>query len=246
MRSRRRSVAPGALHVSARTDHGTCQSHPSAHDPADRRRHGNAAADPSVLRRPDTASGIEAPIGSRSRQASGRAGVGERSAGTAANNCKYCKSGSSALSGRTKTRRLRDAAAALVRRNAPRVVLCDYCGHVALLVTGPKLYPHRPDLYEKRMYRCDPCDAHVGCHPGTTIPLGRLANAELRKAKMDAHGAFDPLWHGGNRKAAYAWLSKALEIPANRCHIGMMDVDDCRRVVDACNGPLRLPDARAP
>jgi hypothetical protein len=34
----------------------------------------------------------------------------------------------------------------------------------------------------------------VGCHKGTTKPLGRLADAELREWKKRAHAAFDPVW----------------------------------------------------
>lgn len=115
---------------------------------------------------------------------------------------------------------------------------CAYCGNDARLVTGDHIYPHRPDLYHKHFYECIPCDAYVGCHPGTTNPLGRLANAELRKAKSAAHAAFDPIWKSGRmrRGSAYAWLCDKLQIPKDECHIGMMDVGMCRRVVEICEG----------
>jgi hypothetical protein len=114
--------------------------------------------------------------------------------------------------------------------------ICPYCGAASVLVTGADLYPHRPDLRALRFYRCARCDAHVGCHPGTTNPLGRIANAELRRAKSAAHAAFDPLWKrdGLRRSEAYAWLAKALSIPPAECHIGMFDVDRCRATVAAC------------
>ena len=117
------------------------------------------------------------------------------------------------------------------------LLLCHYCFRKPELVGGDTIYPHRPDLYEKKFYLCRPCDAYVGCHPGTTEPLGRLANAELRKAKQAAHAAFDPKWKGGDmkRKEAYAWLATQLGIDFNDCHIGMFDVETCRRVVDAAN-----------
>ena len=117
-------------------------------------------------------------------------------------------------------------------------VYCPYCRAEAPLVDGTVVYPHRPDLASLRFYRCTPCDAHVGCHKGTTTPLGRLANAELRKAKQRAHAAFDPLWKGGKRKlsrsAAYSWLAKAMQMMPADCHIGMMDVGQCQRVVEVC------------
>lgn len=104
------------------------------------------------------------------------------------------------------------------------------------MVKGEVIYPHRRDLYEKPFYLCAPCDAYVGCHPGTINPLGRLANAELRRAKKAAHAAFDPKWREGGmkRQQAYKWLSEQLGITREECHIGMMDVDLCRRVVEVC------------
>jgi hypothetical protein len=113
---------------------------------------------------------------------------------------------------------------------------CHYCGNEAELVTGEAIYPHRPDLAEKKFWRCVPCKAHVGCHPGTENPLGRLANAELRIAKMAAHAAFDPLWKSGEmkRSKAYAWLSGNLGLTKRETHIGWFDVDQCIRVVEVC------------
>jgi hypothetical protein len=113
-------------------------------------------------------------------------------------------------------------------------VLCDYCGGPTLLVTGKDVYPHRPDLEGKSFYMCVPCNAWVGCHLGTDKPMGRLANAELRRAKMAAHAAFDPLWQQGlaKRSHAYAWLAEQLEITQHNCHIGQFDVATCQRVVD--------------
>jgi hypothetical protein len=55
---------------------------------------------------------------------------------------------------------------------------------------------------------------------------------------MAAHAAFDPVWKSGAKKrgSAYAWLADELGMGKKDCHIGMMDVADCRRVVDACKG----------
>ncbi len=114
--------------------------------------------------------------------------------------------------------------------------VCPYCSAVAVLVGGEVIYPHRPDLAAKKFWRCAPCMAYVGCHPHTTNALGRLANAELRAAKQAAHAAFDPLWKKGqqHRSTAYAWLAERLGKQDGTCHIGMMDVADCKRVVEVC------------
>ena len=115
---------------------------------------------------------------------------------------------------------------------------CGYCRHQASLVIGKVIYPHRRDLWQKQFYHCAPCKAWVGCHPGTTQPLGRLANAELRQAKQTVHALFDPFWlnwprdQGGRRAGrhkAYARLAKALGIEAADCHVEMFDLETCQR-----------------
>jgi hypothetical protein len=124
-------------------------------------------------------------------------------------------------------------------------ITCPYCSRPAALVTGKVIYPHRKDLHEKTFWACMPCKAWVGCHPGTDVALGRLANEELRNAKRAAHAAFDPLWQpevqtGSKNKrrkmrdAAYDALARVLNIPREECHIGMFDLDRCTRTVEAC------------
>lgn len=114
--------------------------------------------------------------------------------------------------------------------------VCPYCGHASRRVNGKIFYPHRPDLHDTWFYQCAPCAAYVGCHPGTERPLGRLANAELRRAKSAAHAAFDPLWQRRptHRRDAYAGLAEQLGIAVKDCHIGEFDLELCRRVVAVC------------
>ena len=92
------------------------------------------------------------------------------------------------------------------------------------------MYPHRRDLWSKKFFVCTPCDARVGCHANGK-PLGRLADAELRTAKMRAHSAFDKLWKNGgmSRNDAYRWLAGKLGV--KKVHIGEMDVDECELVI---------------
>jgi len=130
---------------------------------------------------------------------------------------------------------------------------CPYCDRPAKLVNGNALYPHRPDLIALNFWNCSPCNAYVGCHKrgawvpelrktsDGTIPLGRLANAELRRAKAAAHAAFDPIWKAGvmTRREAYAWLASQLRISEANCHIGMFDADQCKAVAQAAKGLTR-------
>ena len=126
---------------------------------------------------------------------------------------------------RTKTKK--------TNKRKPQVVMCPYCGGRSEYTSSREVY-HGKDY--GMIYLCRPCEAYVGCHQGTAIPLGRLANAELRSAKMEAHRMFDPLWKDGdmNRHNAYAWLARELGLPTRYCHIGMFDVDQCQKVVEAC------------
>jgi ssDNA-binding Zn-finger/Zn-ribbon topoisomerase 1 len=115
---------------------------------------------------------------------------------------------------------------------------CPYCGSPVVLRDSHYVYHNNKDY--GKMWVCSnfpQCDSYVGCHPGTTIPLGRLADSILRRAKHNAHEAFDPLWKSGlmTRKEAYIWLSAMLRIPQEECHIGMFDVKTCGKVVEVCN-----------
>jgi len=128
---------------------------------------------------------------------------------------------------------------------APDIPTCPYCQKPAELVTGRVLYPRCwGDVARKNFFRCAPCSAWVGVHEGTLQPFGRLANAELRTVRQHAHNAFDRLWEGKMlrdgcskgkaREAGYQWLAAQLGIPRADCHIGMMDVEMCTRVVQVC------------
>lgn len=114
---------------------------------------------------------------------------------------------------------------------------CPYCGNSPELVTGARIYPHRPDLHDRKFWACLPCEAWVGVHTNSpnNAPFGRLAKKELRQLKMAAHKAFDPLWkvHGYSRVRAYRLLSEKLGIRFNDCHIGMFDEKLCAMVPGA-------------
>lgn len=123
------------------------------------------------------------------------------------------------------------------------VVMCD-CGKAAdFLQSSAPIYGGRD--YGPR-YICWPCDAHVGCHPGTVKPLGVPANKPTREARQRAHAAFDPLWKNHpakgkwTRKDArleeYRWLREAMGLERSQCHIGMFTVEQCARVVELCAG----------
>jgi hypothetical protein len=90
------------------------------------------------------------------------------------------------------------------------------------------------------------CDSYVGVHAGTDRPKGTLADRPTREARKEAHKSFDRVWRSGemSRTAAYRWLARQLGMDKDECHIGMMTVDDCRRVIEACRGRNQLERSR--
>ena len=128
------------------------------------------------------------------------------------------------------------------RRGHPSIVdtgeipECPYCQKPSVMVGGDVIYPRRKDLKHKRFWLCAGCRAYVGCHPGTSVPFGRLANAMLRQAKMDVHAAFDHFWRDGEytRDGAYAELARRLRLTPEECHIGLFNIEMCADAIQAC------------
>jgi Protein of unknown function (DUF3268). len=124
-------------------------------------------------------------------------------------------------------------------------VICPYCNTPAKLSSSCEVYQGRDYGMIWICANYPRCDSYVGVHDGTDKPLGRMANRELRFWKKRAHAAFDPFWKTKKLKRvhAYSRLSRALGIPMKECHIGMFDVEDCKRVIDVCINQ-GLPDFR--
>lgn len=120
---------------------------------------------------------------------------------------------------------------------------CLECSKEATQTTSQKIYPRRPDLWNRPMWICA-CGAYVGCHDGTILPKGRPAGKATRAARMEAHSWFDPMWlakqkrdgcsRSKARKAGYKWLAEQLGVSERQCHIGEMDAATALRVVEVC------------
>lgn len=112
---------------------------------------------------------------------------------------------------------------------------CRYCHGPVELVSNDLIYGR---LYGDwpYAYRCTPCDAHVGLHPNTDLPLGILANYTLRRAKSEAKQVWQRLSRlkGWKRREAYVWLAQALEIPKSECHFGHFDEHRCGLALSVC------------
>ncbi|PZU95512.1 MAG: hypothetical protein DI527_00455 [Chelatococcus sp.] len=128
--------------------------------------------------------------------------------------------------------------------------VCPTCRLIARLTDGSQVYSNRPDLAEKPVWLCDGCGGFVGCHPGTTKPLGTPAGPELRRARALLHDRMiDPLWKLADvcgeyepedqaaalkirqaaRSRVYSYLADRLGKSGKETHTGLFDLATCRR-----------------
>lgn len=101
----------------------------------------------------------------------------------------------------------------------PFQVKCPYCGKSA--------------KYIESKYCCEECDARVGVIAGTSIPLGKLANKELREMRAKVHSLIDPIWKKDEmmRRNLYAGLAAYMGIPMKETSIGRFDLKQCEKAI---------------
>ena len=117
--------------------------------------------------------------------------------------------------------------------------ICRYCGGRIRLVPVETVYgasTQRLGLAGEKLYQCQNCGARVGCHRGTTRPLGSVANEMLRLKRKETHQVFDAWWKARHmtRTQAYKWLSEQFGLAREQAHIGGFEMDQCQRVIDLC------------
>ena len=112
---------------------------------------------------------------------------------------------------------------------------CPYCNGSVALRSADGIY--RENNKGVMLYVCSNyprCDAYVRVHEGTKIPVGTLANGELRALRKDAHDAFNRLYYSGymSRDDAYVWLASILQAPRSQAHIGHLGEYYCNQVIE--------------
>ncbi|SMF96075.1 Protein of unknown function [Methylomagnum ishizawai] len=131
-------------------------------------------------------------------------------------------------------------AMARVSNPLPAPEQCPYCGGPVQIVNNGEIYGR---VYGEWpwAYLCRPCDAYVGMHPFTHIPLGTLADRETREARKSAKAPFEALHRSRlmDRDTAYRLLAERLGIPQAECHFGWFDPDLCARAKQAAESILR-------
>lgn len=124
-------------------------------------------------------------------------------------------------------------AMARVTNPLPAPETCRFCGSDVEIARNSRVYGGREYGDWPWIYVCTGCEAYVGMHPFTNIPLGTLADQATRDARKRSKPAFERLWLSVGapftRKEAYAALAERLGIAPKECHFGWFDVEMCER-----------------
>ena len=109
---------------------------------------------------------------------------------------------------------------------------CPYCGSTVVYRSADGIY--HENKKGTMLYVCSnfpECDAYVRVHAGTNIPVGSLANHELRSLRRTAHHYFDQLHLSGymSKQDAYQWLADLIMAPLSEAHIGIMKLSEERQ-----------------
>lgn len=118
-------------------------------------------------------------------------------------------------------------------------IKCPYCSSRALLCPASVVYGTKAADPAAPYYICARypiCDAYVAAHKKICLPMGTLANAELRRKRIQAHAALGRLWESGlmSKKQAYLWLQAKLGLPGEETHIGRFSTFRCEQVIQLC------------
>ena len=118
-------------------------------------------------------------------------------------------------------------------------IKCQYCGSQAFLRPASVLDKTEKEDCGSMFYVCaryPVCDAYVTAHAGNHMPMGTLANRQLRQKRRAAHVAFNRLWQSNimTRKEAYRWLQIQLGVDPEDAHIAKFLDYRCGETIRLC------------
>lgn len=118
-------------------------------------------------------------------------------------------------------------------------IKCPYCGAYAQLRPATALGKVSSAYSGKRFYVCSRypfCDAYVEAHRASGLPMGTLADKQLRRKRRDAHVALERLWEQGcmTKAEAYRWMQTQLGVPEQDAHIAKFSEYRCDQVIRMC------------
>ena len=78
------------------------------------------------------------------------------------------------------------------------------------------------------------------------IPLGTLADSELRNKRIRAHQNFDRIWKNGIliKKNAYRWMQDIFCLTEQQAHIGCFSEYMCDRLIEESRRVLQNHEQR--
>lgn len=133
-------------------------------------------------------------------------------------------------------------------------IRCPYCGAQAALRPSSAVYGRKatPGEYLYVCSRYPACDSYVGVHKKSMLPMGTLANGDLRNTRIRAHQSFDRIWKYKimEKWQAYQWLQDKFALNSEQAHIAKFSEYMCCQLMSACdevianNGKNRLNGAK--
>lgn len=123
-----------------------------------------------------------------------------------------------------------------VKNPLPVPKACPYCNGPVTLVENSVIYKGKLFGDWPYAYDCRPCDAYIGLHPDTDVPLGTLADKALREARKKAKAHFFEWMEMSHvdRSGSYKWLAEKMNIPVDECHFGWFTESQCEEANDHC------------
>lgn len=122
---------------------------------------------------------------------------------------------------------------------------CPYCGSFAQLRSAYIVYGTAAITPQQKLYVCGrwpKCDSYVAAHQRTGLPMGTLANGELRHLRILAHQSIRRLqkeWALDDYKAIYKWLESTMGLPPNTVHIAQFSEYRCQQVIRLCEEAIQ-------
>lgn len=126
---------------------------------------------------------------------------------------------------------------------------CPFCGSAVEFKSNAIIYGR--EFGPGFAYICSKfpeCDSYVGCHGDKAyvedrgiitndlrwMPLGTLANKELREIRKSVHVMIDPYWQTKkiSRGKLYRILARELNLDEQDTHIAMFDKATCQKILD--------------
>lgn len=108
---------------------------------------------------------------------------------------------------------------------------CNCCGGPVRLISNMEIYNGTEYGDWPYAYRCENCEAYVGLHPKTDLPLGTLADHATREARKQKKLFISIIksHFKGRSDAAYQWLSDSMGIEKRMCHWGIFTIEQCNQ-----------------